>query len=84
MLTCLSFVAVILAFVGIALWVFVQINRDDVLSNLNGTKAGTIIWDKSDLKSTRAELCIGRGRSFFCDYSMCSVAKQVTTYLVKR
>jgi hypothetical protein len=37
--------AVILSFIGIALWVFVQMNRDPVLSNLNGTKAGKISWD---------------------------------------
>lgn len=37
--------AVILSFVGIAMWVFVQMNRDPVLSNLNRTKAGKISWD---------------------------------------
>jgi hypothetical protein len=36
---------VILPVVGIALWVFIQMNRDPVLSYLNGTKAGKINWD---------------------------------------
>jgi hypothetical protein len=36
---------VILSFVGIAMWVFVQMSRDPVLSSLNGTKAGKINWD---------------------------------------
>jgi hypothetical protein len=36
----------ILAFVGIAMWVFVQMNRDPVLSSLNGTKPGQINWNK--------------------------------------
>jgi hypothetical protein len=27
------------------MWVFVEMNRDIVLSNLNGTKAGKISWD---------------------------------------
>jgi hypothetical protein len=38
--------AVILSFVGIAMTVFVQMNRDAVLSSLNGTKAGQISWDR--------------------------------------
>ena len=37
---------VILSFVGIAMWVFIQINRDPVLSSLNGTKPGQISWDR--------------------------------------
>jgi len=37
---------VILSFVGIAMWVFIQINRDLVLSSLNGTKPGQISWDR--------------------------------------
>lgn len=36
---------VILVVVGLAMWVFVHMNRDPVLSNLNGTKAGKISWD---------------------------------------
>ncbi len=36
---------VILAFVGIAMWVFIQMSRDPVLSSLNGTKPGKINWD---------------------------------------
>ncbi len=36
---------VILSFVGIAMWVFVQMSRDPVLSSLNGTKPGKINWD---------------------------------------
>jgi len=36
---------VILAFVGIAMGVFIQMNRDPVMSGLNGTKAGKISWD---------------------------------------
>ncbi len=36
---------VILSFVGIAMWVFIQMSRDPVLSSLNGTKAGKINWD---------------------------------------
>ncbi len=36
---------VVLSFVGIAVWVFVQMNRDPILSNLNGTKPGQITWD---------------------------------------
>jgi len=36
---------VILIVVCVAMWVFVQMNRDPVLSNLNGTKAGKISWD---------------------------------------
>jgi hypothetical protein len=38
--------AVILTFIGIALLVFVQMNRNVVLSNLNGTKPGQINWDR--------------------------------------
>jgi len=38
--------AVILSFVGIAMTVFVQMNRDAVLSSLNGTKAGQVSWDR--------------------------------------
>src|SRR5207249_302311 len=37
--------AVILLFVAIALVVFVQMSRDDVLSSLNGTSPGRISWD---------------------------------------
>jgi hypothetical protein len=37
---------VILSFVGTAMWVFVQMNRDPILSNLNGTKPGKITWDR--------------------------------------
>jgi hypothetical protein len=37
--------AVILSFVGIAMWVFIQMNRDPVLSSLNGAKPGRINWD---------------------------------------
>jgi hypothetical protein len=36
---------VILSFVGIAMWVFIQMNRDPVLSSLNGTPPGKISWD---------------------------------------
>jgi len=36
----------ILAFVGIAMWVFVQMNRDPLLSSLNGTTPGQIDWNK--------------------------------------
>jgi hypothetical protein len=36
----------ILAFVCIAMWVFVEMNRDPVLSDLNGTKPGKIDWNK--------------------------------------
>jgi hypothetical protein len=37
---------VVLSFVGIALWVFVQMNRNPILSILNGTKPGQITWDR--------------------------------------
>ncbi len=37
---------VILSFVGIAMWVFIQMNRDPVLSSLNGTQPGRINWDR--------------------------------------
>src|SRR5262249_5761694 len=36
----------ILSFVGTAMWVFLQMNRDPVLSSLNGTKPGQINWNK--------------------------------------
>lgn len=36
---------VILSFVGIAMWVFVEMSRDPVLSSLNGAKPGKIHWD---------------------------------------
>jgi hypothetical protein len=36
----------ILTFVAIAMWVFVQMNRDPLLSSLNGTKPGQINWNK--------------------------------------
>ena len=38
--------AVIAAFVIIAIWAFVEMNRDPILSNLNGTTPGRITWDK--------------------------------------
>jgi hypothetical protein len=38
--------AVILVFVIAALWAFVEMNRDPVLSSLNGTTPGQITWDK--------------------------------------
>ncbi len=38
--------AAILSFVGIAMWVFIQMNRDPVLSSLNGTKPGQLSWDR--------------------------------------
>ena len=38
--------AIIIGFVAAALWVFVQINRDPILSNFNGTTPGKITWDK--------------------------------------
>ncbi len=44
-LLLLSSWMVILSVVGIALWVFVQMSRDPVLSYLNGTRAGKISWD---------------------------------------
>ena len=36
----------ILAFVAIAMWVFIQMNRDPVLSSLNDTTPGQISWNK--------------------------------------
>jgi hypothetical protein len=38
--------AVVLSLVGIALWVFTQMNRNPILSYLNGTKPGQISWDR--------------------------------------
>jgi hypothetical protein len=38
--------AVILVFVITALWAFVEMNRDPILSSLNGTTPGQITWDK--------------------------------------
>lgn len=38
--------AIILVFVAVALWAFVQMNRDPILSNFNGTTPGKITWDK--------------------------------------
>jgi hypothetical protein len=38
--------AAILSYVGIAMWVFIQMNRDSVLSSLNGTKPGQLSWDR--------------------------------------
>jgi heme exporter protein D len=35
----------ILSFVGTAMWVFFQMNRDPILSSLNGTKPGQINWN---------------------------------------
>lgn len=40
---------VILLFVAIAFWAFIGMNRDPVLSSLNGTKPGEITWDKQFL-----------------------------------
>lgn len=37
---------VVLSFAGTALWVFVQMNRDPILSMLNGTTPGRITWDR--------------------------------------
>ncbi len=37
---------VILGFVATAMWVFVQMNRDPILSSLNGTRPGKITWDR--------------------------------------
>lgn len=37
---------VIIAFITVALLAFVEMNRDPVLSNLNGTTPGKITWDK--------------------------------------
>jgi hypothetical protein len=37
---------IVLSFVGIALGVFVQINRNPILSMLNGTTPGRITWDR--------------------------------------
>ena len=37
---------VVLSFVGIALGVFVQMNRNPILSMLNGTVPGRITWDR--------------------------------------
>lgn len=36
---------IILSVVGIALWVFIQMSRDPILSHLNGTKPGQISWN---------------------------------------
>jgi flagellar biosynthesis protein FlhB len=36
----------IFAFVGVALYMSVQMNRDTLLSNLNGTKPGELSWDR--------------------------------------
>jgi hypothetical protein len=38
--------AVILSLVGLATWVFVQMSRNPILSDLNGTKPGQISWDR--------------------------------------
>lgn len=38
--------AVIVSFVGMAMYVFIQMNRDAVLSSLNGTEPGRISWDR--------------------------------------
>src|SRR5439155_3566699 len=38
--------ATIIIFVATAIWVFVEMNRDPILSNLNGTTPGQITWDK--------------------------------------
>jgi hypothetical protein len=40
---------VILLFVAVAFWAFIGMNRDPVLSSLNGTKPGEITWDKQFL-----------------------------------
>jgi len=45
-LLLLSNWTVILTFVGAAMWVFFEMNRDPVLSSLNGTKPGQITWDR--------------------------------------
>jgi hypothetical protein len=37
---------IISAFVGVALYMSVQMNRDTLLSNLNGTKPGELNWDR--------------------------------------
>ncbi|HKW32221.1 MAG TPA: hypothetical protein VJN92_04400 [Candidatus Acidoferrum sp.] len=37
---------IIFAFVGVALYMSVQMNRDTVLSNLNNTKPGELNWDR--------------------------------------
>ena len=37
---------IIFAFVGVALYMSVQMNRDTLLSNLNGTKPGELSWDR--------------------------------------
>ena len=37
---------IISAFVGVALFMSVQMNRDTLLSNLNGTKPGELSWDR--------------------------------------
>jgi hypothetical protein len=36
---------IILSVVGIAIWTFVQMRRDTILSYLNGTKPGQVNWD---------------------------------------
>lgn len=38
--------ALIFAFVGVTLYMSVQMNRDTLLSNLNGTKPGELNWDR--------------------------------------
>ena len=38
--------AVVLSFVGVSLFVFVQMNRNYILSMLNGTTPGRITWDR--------------------------------------
>jgi uncharacterized membrane protein len=42
----------ILSYVGIAMWVFIQMNRDSVLSSLNGTKPGQLSWDRISFSSS--------------------------------
>jgi len=37
---------IIFAFIGVALFMCVEMNRDTLLSNINGSKAGELNWDR--------------------------------------